>query len=147
MHFGLGWDFDRTNTYDLDSSVVTFDKDINFLANVYFSHLKEYGGVIQLNGDDLTGEGEGDDEEINVTLNRLPSDVEMFTVQLNSFKGNSLKNVKSAYIRLSTDTEEIGTYSVNEAGDNIGLLIGCFYKITTNETNEWFFKPLNKVIP
>ena len=146
LHFGLGWDFDRNNTYDLDSSVVTFDKNLNYLAYVYFSHLIEYDGVIRLNGDDLTGEGEGDDEEINVTLNRLPPDVELFTVQINSFKGNSLKNVKSAYIRLSTDTEEIGTYSVNEAGDNLGLLIGCFYKMSTNNSDEWYFRPLNKVI-
>ena len=147
LHFGLGWDFDGNNTYDLDSSVVTFDKNLNNLIYVNYMQLQGYGGVIHLNGDDVTGEGEGDDEEINVTLSSLPSNVEMFTVQINSYRGNSLKNVKSAYIRLSTDTEEIGTYSVDEAGDNIGLLIGCFYKITTNNSNEWYFKPLNKVIP
>ena len=144
LHFGLGWDFDSNNTYDLDSSVVTFNSNIDYLKHVYFGHLEEYGGAIQLNGDDLTGEGEGDDEEINVTLSRLPSDVEMFTVQLNSFRGNSLKNVKSAYIRLSADSDVIGTYSINDAGNNIGLLIGCFFK---NSENEWYFKPLNKVIP
>jgi hypothetical protein len=71
----------------------------------------------------------------------------MFTVQLNSFKGNSLKNVESAYIRISTDLEVIGTYSINEAGDNIGLLIGCFFKTTSNNSQEWHFKPLNEIIP
>ena len=144
LHFGLGWDFDSNNTYDLDSSVVTFNSNIDYLKHVYFGHLEEYGGAIHLSGDDLTGEGEGDDEEINVTLSRLPSDVEMFTVQLNSYRGNSLKNVKSAYIRLSADSDVIGTYSINDAGNNIGLLIGCFFK---NSENEWYFKPLNKVIP
>ena len=147
LHFGLGWDFNRNNTYDLDSSVVTFDSNINYLSNVYFSHLTEYGGAINLNGDDLTGEGEGDDEEIRVSLDSLPPNVQMFTVQLNSFKGNSLKNVESAYIRISTDLEVIGTYSITQAGDNIGLLIGCFFKTTSNNSHEWHFKPLNEVIP
>ena len=71
LHFGLGWDFDSNNTYDLDSSVVTFDKNLNHLIHVYFSKKVGYGGVIQLDEDNLTGEGEGDDEEINVTLSSL----------------------------------------------------------------------------
>ena len=147
LHFGLGWDFNLNNTYDLDSSVVTFDYKYKYLSNVYYAHLTEYGGAINLNGDDLTGEGEGDDEEIRVSLDLLPSNVQMFTVQLNSYKGNSLKNVESAYIRISTDSEVIGTYSITQAGDNIGLLIGCFFKKTTNNSDEWYFKPLNEVIP
>ena len=109
--------------------------------------MNEYGGVINLNGDDLTGEGDGDDEEIRVTLDLLPPEVKFFTVQINSYRGNSLKHVKSAYIRLSDETEVIGTYSVNQAGDNIGLLIGCFYKNISNTSKVWIFKPLNKVIP
>ena len=103
-----------------------------------------YGGNINLNGDDLTGEGDGDDEEIRVSLNLLPSNVKLFTVQINSYNGNSLKNVKSAYIRLSTNTDIIGTFSITQAGDNLGLLIGCFSK---SNSNSWEFKPLNRVIP
>ena len=144
LHFGLGWDFDRNNTYDLDSSVVTFNSSIDHLEYVYFSHLQAYNGTVNHSGDDLTGEGEGDDEEIRVSLDLLPSEVQMFTVQLNSYRGNSLKDVKSAYIRISTDLEVIGTYSITDAGDNIGLLIGCFFK---NPSNEWYFKPLNEIIP
>ena len=143
LHFGLGWDFDESNTYDLDSSVVTFDKNIRYLDRVNYQQLNAYGGVINLNQDDLTGEGDGDDEEIRILLDSLPSDVQTFTVQLNSFRNNSLKNVKSAYMRLSTDSEVIGTYSINDAGNNIGLLIGSFSK----NNDSWYFKPLNRVIP
>ena len=146
LHFGLGWDFDETNTYDLDSSVVTFSKSINYLAEVNFQRLREYGGVINLNLDDLTGEGDGDDEEIRVTLNLLPSEVKYFTVQINSYRGNSLKYVKSAYIRLSSGSEVIGTYSINQAGNSVGLLIGCFFK-NNGKATGWSFKPLNKAIP
>ena len=147
LHIGLGWDYNLDNTYDLDSSVLTFDYGINYLDKVNFQQLEVYNGTINLNGDDLTGEGEGDDEEIKVLLNSLPSEVEIFTVQINSYRRNSLKNVKSAYIRLSSDTEVIGTFSLNKAGNNIGLLIGCFSKIVSNTSNGWYFRPLNRVIP
>ena len=143
LHVGLGWDYDSNNTYDLDSSVLTFDSNLVNLDKVNFQQLSIYNGTINLNGDDVTGEGDGDDEEINVTLNKLPSDVQIFTVQINSYNSNSLKDVKSAYIKLSADGEVIGTYSINEAGDNLGLLIGCFIK----DSNAWFFRPLNKIIP
>ena len=91
--------------------------------------------IKNLNLDDLTGEGDGDDEEIRVTLDLLPPEVKFFTVQINSYRGNSLKHVKSAYIRLSSGTEVIGTYSINQAGNNIGLLIGCFLK----SSDSWYF--------
>ena len=124
VHVGLGWDFNISNTYDLDSSVVAFDYDMNYLDRVNYQQLEAYDGRISLNGDDLTGEGNGDDEEIKIYLDLLPPEVQIITVQTNSFNRNILKDVKSAYIRLSTQTEVIGTFSITQAGDNIGLLIG-----------------------
>ena len=147
LHFALGWDFNKDNVYDLDSSIVTFNYNIEPLAYVYFNHLSEYDGAINLNNDDVTGEGDGDDEEIRVELDLLPYEVQIFTVQINSYKRNSLKDVKSAYIRISADGDVLGTYSINDAGDNIGLLIGCFYRIPTKSINDWYFKPLREVIP
>ena len=147
LHVGLGWDFDKNNTYDLDSSILVFDNNINVLTKVNFQQLTTYNGTINLNGDDLTGEGDGDDEEIRIFLDKLPSKVQIFTVQINSYRKNSLKYVKSAYIRLSTDTEVIGTYSINEAGNNIGLIIGCFSKSNSDNSDKWYFRPLNKAIP
>ena len=98
LHVGLGWAYDSTNVYDLDSSVVVFNSDINSLVMVNFLNLQTYNGAISLNGDDLTGEGSGtgDDEEIRIRLDRLPPDAKILTVQLNSYKENILKNVKSA---------------------------------------------------
>ena len=144
LHIGLGWDYDYYNVYDLDSSVVAFDSNFNYLNRVNYQQLNAYNGAISLNGDDVTGEGGGDDEEIRISLDLLPPDVKILTVQLNSFKYNILKNVKSAYIRLSTQTEVIGTYSITQVGDNIGLLIGSFSK---SNSSSWSFKPLNRVIP
>ena len=146
LHVGLGWAYDSNNTYDLDSSVVEFDSDIQYLDRVNFQQLYTYDGALSLNGDDLTGAGSGtgDDEEIRIRLDRLPRNAKILTVQINSYKENILKDVKSAYIRLSTETDVIGTYSITQAGDNIGLLIGCFSK---TDSGSWVFRPLNKVIP
>ena len=144
LHIGLGWAYNSRNIYDLDSSVLTFDSHFNYLNRVNYQQLTIYNGAIELNGDDVTGMGDGDDEEIRILLDKLPSNVKIVTVQLNSFRGNSLKNVKSAYIRLSSQLEIIGTYSISKAGSNIGLLIGYF---TKTNSNNWYFKPLNKVIP
>ena len=146
LHVGLGWAYDSDNTYDLDSSVVEFDSDIEYLDRVNFQQLDTYDGALSLNGDDLTGEGSGtgDDEEIRIRLDRLPPNAKILTVQINSYKENILKDVKSAYIRLSTEKDVIGTYSITQAGDNIGLLIGCFSK---TDSGSWVFRPLNKVIP
>ena len=58
-----------------------------------------------------------------------------------------MEKVESAYIRISSNSDLIGTYSMNDVGDNIGLLIGCFYKVTKNTVYEWYFKPLHEVIP
>ena len=74
----------------------------------------------------------------------MPSEVKILTVQINSYRQNVLKDVKSAYIRLSTETEVIGTYSISQAGNNLGLLIGCFSK---TDSNSWQFRPLNEPIP
>ena len=144
VHVGLGWDYDSRNIYDLDSSIVTFNSNMEYLDRVNFQQLEAYYGKISLNGDDLTGEGDGDDEEIRIFLDSLPSEVKILTVQINSYNKNSLKYVKSAYIRLSTETDVIGTYSTNQAGDNIGLLIGCFSR---TDSSSWEFRPLNRVIP
>ena len=144
IHVGMGWDYNAINVYDLDSSVVVFDNNKNYLTRVNFEQLIAYGGKINLNGDDVTGEGSGDDEEIRIYLDSLPSQAQILTVQINSFDRNSLKYVKSAYIRLSTKEDVIGTFSINQAGDNIGLLIGCFFKTSSN---QWEFMPLNRIIP
>ena len=140
----MGWGYDASNVYDVDSSVVVFDNNKEYLTRVNFQQLIAYGGIINLNGDDVTGYGDGDDEEIRIYLDSLPSQAQILTVQLNSYRGNSLKNVKSAYIRLSTEEDVIGTFSINQAGDNIGLLIGCFFKTSSN---QWEFMPLNRIIP
>ena len=47
LHAGLGWDYNSNDTYDLDSSVLTFDNDFNYLDKVNFQNLTAYNGAIK----------------------------------------------------------------------------------------------------
>merc|ERR1719262_568421 len=67
---GLGWDVDEGEV-DLDVSAVLMDKDGNDLEAVFFGRLESEEHGIQHTGDNLTGEGEGDDEQIVVNLDRI----------------------------------------------------------------------------
>ena len=144
LHVGLGWDYNQSNRYDLDSSILTFDYNINFLAKVNYQQLEEYNGTISLNGDDVTGEGEGDDEEIRILLDKLLSEVQIFTVQINSYTQNSLKYVKSAYIQLSTIERKRGNRNLFNISSRREYRTINWMQ---SSSNEWYFKPLNKVIP
>ena len=144
LHIGLGWDNNESNIYNLNLSLFTFDYELKLLNRFNFQQLKAYDGIISLSSDNMTGERDGDGEEITISLNLLPSEVQIFTIQLNNYTENILKMVKSAYIRLSSDTEVIGTFSLTDVGENTSLLIGSFSKSTSN---VWYFRPLNKVIP
>ena len=144
LHIGLGWDNNESNIYNLNLSLFTFDYELKLLNRFNSQQLKAYDGIISLSSDNVTGERDGDGEEITISLNLLPSEVQIFTIQLNNYTENILKMVKSAYIRLSSDTEVIGTFSLTDVGENTSLLIGSFSKSTSN---VWYFRPLNKVIP
>ena len=135
---GLGWDFSRSETFDLDASVTGFDIKNEVIEYVYYLKTSGFNGNVRHFGDNLTGAGSGDDEVIQITLNRIPENVHYLTVTINSFKGNSLIKAKSAFIRLYTKKEKIGKYLLNRTKDCVGLLLGVFERDT--KLNIWYFR-------
>lgn len=82
---GLGWDPVRgwfSGEVDLDANAITFDTSGAQLDVAYYQHLQAHGGAIQHRGDNLTGRGDGDDEQILVSLNALPDQMQhvVFTI-------------------------------------------------------------------
>src|SRR5688572_33469162 len=77
---GLGWDAMKkkgffgssSQSIDLDASCLMFDEGKQLLDTVWFRQLKSNDGSIQHTGDNRTGAGEGDDEQIKVDLSRVP---------------------------------------------------------------------------
>ena len=68
VYVGLGWDILPGNIYDLDASIISFDKQINELEIIYHKNMKSRDGNIIHQGDNRTGIGEGDDEVISINI-------------------------------------------------------------------------------
>ena len=115
--------------FDCDASVfvckngkITSVDDI-----VYFGNLEHDSGAIKHMGDNLTGEGEGDDEQIFVDLNKIPADYDKLVFVVNIYKAVDRKQdfgiIKNAYIRIidNDNDEELCRYNLS-GGDYNGML-------------------------
>jgi stress response protein SCP2 len=121
IRMGLGWDPIRRGglfgrraiEIDLDAWVAMFaDRDLVDL--VYYGQLASKDGSIRHQGDNLTGEGEGDDEVILVDLTRVPAHVTTLLFIVTSYQGHTFEKVVNAFCRLvdnTTDTE-LARYSL-----------------------------------
>ncbi len=106
---GLGWDV-RTTTgtdYDLDASALLCNESGKVVSDrhfVFYNNLTSPDGSVQHTGDNLTGEGEGDDESINVNLAGVPAEVSkiVFPVSIHDAqnRGQSFGQVRNAFIRV-----------------------------------------------
>ena len=138
VQVGLGWDFTGGETFDLDASITGFDEKYNVIESIYFNNKRGLNNSVIHFGDNVTGEGEGDDEIIKVVLNKVPNRVRFLAVTINSYKNNSLIRAKSAYIRIYTSSYHIGKYVLNRTKDCIGLLLGVFERDPIQ--NIWYFR-------
>ena len=145
---GLGWDAvqkkkgflssllggGETNI-DLDASCGLFDENKKPVDFVWFRQLKSRDGSIVHTGDNLTGEGEGDDEQIIVDLSGVPAYVKYLVFTVNSFQGQTFNEVENAFCRLvdnSTDSE-IARYTLTGGGNYTAMIMAKLYR----HNNEW----------
>ena len=136
---GLGWDYSKKYTFDLDSSVTGFDINKELIEYVYYAYKKGLNKSVIHCGDNLTGlDSEDDKEVIQINLYQVPPNVHYLTVNINSFQGNSLINAKHAFIRLFTKEEKIGKYLLNRTKDCTGILLGVFER--DQQLNIWYFR-------
>ena len=144
-YIGLGWDILPGNIYDLDASIVTFDRNINLLEIIYHKNLQSADGTIIHYGDNRTGLGEGDDELLSVNLVSINPNVNAMAVIVNSFKGNSMVGLRSAFIRLFDQSKLIGCHVLGQGTETTGLLLGLFRKDFAN--NVWLFQVMISPVP
>jgi stress response protein SCP2 len=98
---GLGWDPARgRRNIDLDASAIAFDPGGRLLELVWFSHKNGLRGALRHGGDNLTGKGGGDDEQIFVDLQALPPEVAALVFTITSFRGQKFTDVANAFCRL-----------------------------------------------
>lgn len=165
---GLGWDevkqsggFFKTlfsvpqQDIDCDASAILCGNNGKIFSTdtkqsvVYFGNLRHPSGAIIHQGDNLTGAGEGDDEQIMVDISRLPSDVGKVVFTVNIYdarrKGQHFGMIDNAFIRLvdMEKNQEICRYNLSENYDNMtGLVVGEIYR----KGNEWKFNAIGQAI-
>jgi stress response protein SCP2 len=123
---GLGWDpAGRGKNIDLDASVIAFGAGGRKLEVVSFMQLRAFGDAILHTGDNLTGAGEGDDEQIRIDLGRLPSEVSALVFVINSFRGHKFTDVKRAFCRLldGTSNAELVRFDLTESEARTGVIM------------------------
>ena len=148
---GLGWDtnkYDGGFDFDLDAAAflladtgkVTGDEDF-----VFYNNLKHQSGSVEHMGDNLTGAGEGDDEEIKVDLEKVPANISKidFTVTIYEAekRNQTFGQVSNAYIRVVDDTtgEEIIRYDLGEDFSvETAVVVGELYR----HNGEWKFNAI-----
>lgn len=148
---GLGWDtnkYDGGADFDLDASAflcgangkVNTDEDF-----VFYNNLKHKSGSVEHMGDNLTGEGEGDDEQIKVDLSKVPANVDKinFTVTIHEAdsRHQNFGQVSNAYIRIfdEANNREIIRYDLGEDFSiETAVVVGELYR----HGSEWKFNAI-----
>jgi stress response protein SCP2 len=135
---GLGWDPARfRGKIDLDASVIAFDTAGAVLATVWFKNLGEWLGALRHSGDNLTGEGAGDDEQIFVDLDRLPAEVATLVFTITSYRRDKFTDIKNAFCRLVDNRtgQELVRYDLSDAQPSTGVLMASLRR-TPNRSWE-----------
>lgn len=137
VKMGLGWEpAYRSKDIDLDASVIAYGPNRNHLDSCYFGKLTILNGAIRHSGDNLTGEGAGDDEVITVDLGRLPAEATGLMFTVNSFSGQKFTEVAKAYCRLmdAATGEELVRFDLTSAEPQTGVMMA---KLIKQFSGEW----------
>ncbi|GAA3369868.1 TerD family protein [Streptomyces sannanensis] len=137
VKMGLGWEpAFRGKDIDLDASVIAYGPQRNHLDSCYFGKLSILGGAVKHSGDNLTGEGGGDDEVIVVDLGRLPAEATGLVFTVNSFSGQKFTDVAKAYCRLidAATGEELVRFDLTNAEPQTGVMMA---KLVKQFSGEW----------
>ncbi|MFZ3469470.1 TerD family protein [Streptomyces sp. 4.24] len=137
VKMGLGWEpAFRGRDIDLDASVIAYGAQRNHIDSCYFGKLSILGGSVKHSGDNLTGDGAGDDEVIVVDLGRLPAEATGLVFTVNSFSGQKFTEVAKAYCRLidAATGEELVRFDLTQAEPQTGVMMA---KLIKQFSGEW----------
>ncbi|MDX6350607.1 MAG: tellurium resistance protein TerD [Streptomyces sp.] len=149
---GLGWDA-RTTTgsdFDLDASALLTGAEGKVLSDqhfVFFNNLKSPDGSVEHTGDNITGEGEGDDEQIKVNLAGVPAEIAKIVFPVSIYEAEtrqqSFGQVRNAFIRVvnQADDRELARYDLTEdASTETAMVFGELYR----HGAEWKFRAIGQ---
>lgn len=142
---GLAWDpvktkgflgfGSKTQDIDLDASCILFDAQGRPTDVAWFRQLKSKDGSVVHTGDNRTGAGDGDDEQISVDLTRVPANVKSLVFTVNSFTGQSFSQVENATCRIvnATNNQEVARFNLSTLGPHTAQIMAKLYR----HNDEW----------
>ena len=162
---GLGWDeveqkrrlffAPKPQDIDCDASVILCGANGKVISPdpkqgcVYFGNLRHSSGAIVHQGDNLTGEGEGDDEQIMVDLPLVPPHIDKLVFVVNIYDANVRRQhfgmIRNAFIRLVdlSNNTEICRFNLSENYEGMtGMVVGELYR----HEGEWKFNAIGQAV-
>ena len=152
VNVGLGWDARTTSgtDFDLDASALLVDANSKILSDqyfIFFNNLTSPDGSVEHTGDNLTGEGEGDDEMIKVNLAGVPQEAAKIVFAVSIYDAESraqnFGQVRNAFIRVVNQAggSEIARYDLSEdASTETAMIFGEVYR----NGAEWKFRAVGQ---
>lgn len=152
LTLGLGWGKRATagSEFDLDASAFLITEAGKVRSDADFIFYKQNAstcGSVQHTGDNRTGEGDGDDEKVNVDLSKVPADVQkiVFTVTIyeHAARNQNFGMVSNAYIRVldQGNGAEVARYDLSEDASTVtAMIFGELYR----NNGEWKFKAVGQ---
>jgi tellurium resistance protein TerD len=148
---GLGWDvnrYDGGGDFDLDAAAFLLGADGKVLSDaefVFYGNLKHASEAVEHMGDNLTGEGDGDDEQIMVDLSKVPANVEKIAFTVTIYEAEQRRQnfgqVSNSFIRIvdEVNNEELIRYDLGEDFSiETAVVVGELYR----HNGEWKFNAI-----
>lgn len=146
---GLGWDtnkYDGGGEFDLDASVFLLNADGKCASEadfIFYNQSEGAGGAVVHSGDNRTGEGQGDDESVNIDLSQVPASIEkisfVITIHDAEARNQNFGQVSNAFVRVlkeDNEGEELIRYDLGEDFSiETAIVVGNLYR----HGGEWKF--------
>lgn len=152
VRIGLGWDTRETDgvDFDLDGSAFLLNESGKVRSDndfIFYNNLKSIDGSVEHTGDNLTGDGDGDDESLIITLDAVPSEVTKVAVTVTIHDADARRQnfgmVSNAFMRVvNEDTQvEIARFDLTEdASTETAMIFGELYR----HNGEWKFRAVGQ---
>ena len=153
MVVGLGWDVNRYDTggaFDLDAAAFLLGESGKVTSSgdfVFYGNLKHSSGAVEHLGDNLTGEGAGDDEQIRIDLTKVPDNIQRIAFTVTIYEAESRRQnfgmVNNAFIRIFDETngQEMLRYDL---GEDFSIETAAVFGEVYKNNGEWKFNAIGQ---
>lgn len=148
---GLGWDTNSSSTgvdFDLDASVFILGDNKKVLSDshfIFYNNLKSPDGSVEHTGDNLTGDGDGDDEQIKIDLTKIDSSVKEICIVVTIHDAETRKQnfgqVRNSFIRIVDDSNNIELVKY-ELEEDFSIETAVEFGRIYNREGQWKFEAI-----